>query len=1200
MRSGSPFVWILSLVLCGASAALAAPGDVGKATRKAQLRNLVEQLQERDREDRQRVAALARQLGIPLRRELPQGGVLELRRVTPSGKPVFYTTYNVDAADTVSTDEVWPGGSAGLLLTGSGMRIGEWDGGAVLGEHPDLYPRVTQVDGSSVISNHSTHVAGTLIGAGTAQRPEARGMAYEALLDAYDWIADSTEMAAAAADELLLSNHSYGIAAGWIYWGGTGPDEWWWIGGADPGDTEDANFGYYDTETALWDQIAYDAPYYLMVKAAGNDRWDVGPDLGQEYSVVDPNGQLLSYSTAPRPADCAPEGYDCMPTVSGAKNILTIGSVDDVIGGYLPLAGAAGVQVSSFSGFGPTDDGRIKPDLMGNGWLLMSTYGQDPYFAAALGTSMAAPNVTGSLALLQEHYENLNGSGQFMRAATLKALAIHTADETGPAPGPDYQYGWGLLNTRKAAAMISDAGGGSEYIVENNLAPGATDTIPVEVTAPDAILKVTLVWTDPPGTPVPPALDPVDLMLVNDLDLRVSGPSGTLLPWTLDPVNPNAPAAPGDNIRDNVEQVQAEVTAGSYAVSVSHKGALQGAQPQGYSVLISVLPPPPVSSGYAIDEDFSGGMPAGWSVETTAGRDWQVVATGESHPEHSNSTGGGGGFAILDNWVGGQYAWTDSSLITPALDLSASTSVVLTFNSFYIYDIVETYNVETSADGGLSWINVWRRQGFGNIPTVETIDVSGTLAGASNAKFRFRFESGYLGPDGEQWQVDNVRLETYGGPVPPPDPPDVTLPGQAINPAPVNGAVDVPADTLLSWSSGQYADGHEVYLGTAAPLTAGDWHSSQTTNTYDPDPLEGETTYYWRVDETNTDGTTLGVTWSFTTAVATEPPPDPDPDPDPLSMHIGDLDADRVELSRNRWQAVAYVSVHDQDDLPLAGVSVQGSWGGAASGSGTCDTLGNGRCEVSKPNLKANTDSASFTVTSLTHSDGRAYLPAANHDPDGDSDGAVLLIPRTPDSGPVNTPPTLAITAPAAGTGFSSGASVIFSGTAGDAEDGDLSAFLSWSSSLDGALGTGSTVVAASLSDGSHVVSASVTDSGGETAVETVSISVGTPAAGAVHVGALSGSGQAGARGRWSGTVSVTLHTASHGNPGSGAQVSGSWSGGASGSGSCTTDASGQCDVSFSNAKGSAVTFTVDDVAGSGLIFDASASHVLSVEVIKP
>lgn len=119
-----------------------------------------------------------------------------------------------------------------------------------------------------------------------------------------------------------------------------------------------------------------------------------------------------------------------------AKNILTVGAVNDVNGGYLPLQGPASVQMTGFSSYGPTDDGRIKPDLVANGWLLLSTWGEPNYFAVIAGTSMAAPSVAGSLLLVQEHYEDMHGSDDFMRAATLKALAIHSADETGAADGP--------------------------------------------------------------------------------------------------------------------------------------------------------------------------------------------------------------------------------------------------------------------------------------------------------------------------------------------------------------------------------------------------------------------------------------------------------------------------------------------------------------------------------------------------------------------------------------------------------------------------------------------------------------------------------------------------------------------------------------------------------------------------------------------
>ena len=69
-------------------------------------------------------------------------------------------------------------------------------------------------------------------------------------------------------------------------------------------------FGYYDAESQLWDQIARDAPYYLPVKAAGNDRTDFGPAPGEEYTVIDQQGNFLFTSTLPRNPDCAPAGYD--------------------------------------------------------------------------------------------------------------------------------------------------------------------------------------------------------------------------------------------------------------------------------------------------------------------------------------------------------------------------------------------------------------------------------------------------------------------------------------------------------------------------------------------------------------------------------------------------------------------------------------------------------------------------------------------------------------------------------------------------------------------------------------------------------------------------------------------------------------------------------------------------------------------------
>ncbi len=97
-----------------------------------------------------------------------------------------------------------------------------------------------------------------------------------------------------------------------------------------------------------------------------------------------------------------------------------------------------------------------------------------------------------------------------------------------------------------------------------------------------------MVWTDVPGPIQPYQIDPTNLVLVNDLDLRVIDPTGaTNFPWILDPANPAAAATTGDNYRDNVEQVHIEnTTTGLYTVVISHKGSLSNAV-QDFTIVMS-------------------------------------------------------------------------------------------------------------------------------------------------------------------------------------------------------------------------------------------------------------------------------------------------------------------------------------------------------------------------------------------------------------------------------------------------------------------------------------------------------------------------------------------------------------------------------------------------------------------------------------
>ena len=92
-------------------------------------------------------------------------------------------------------------------------------------------------------------------------------------------------------------------------------------------------------------------------------------------------------------------------------------------------------------------------------------------------------------------------------------------------------------------------------------------------------------------------------------------------------------------------------------------------------------------------------------------------------------------------------------------------------------------------------------------------------------------------------------------------------------------------------------------------------------------------------------------------------------------------------------------------------------------------------------------------------------------------------------AGSTNVPPTVTVSSPANGASFTEGTSVAFAASATDAEDGDLTASLAWTSSLDGAIGTGG-AFSAVLSVGTHTITAAVTDSGGQSGSDVITVTV--------------------------------------------------------------------------------------------------------------
>ena len=373
-------------------------------TNKQVLQSLSQSLNQQYKNDSTELSLLVRQKKAVQRFKVENGSIAQLTGIAPNKLPIYTVVdNNTTAAATTSTQTLWQGGSTGLGLTGGIQaltgKLGIWDGGRVFFDHVEFQGKGgVQLDNPAANDDHATHVAGTMIAKGI--NTGARGMAYgNRGLIAYDFNNDAAEMAAQAGS-LLLSNHSYGTIAGWRV--NTSANNRWEFWG-EPGATEDYTFGFYDTRSRFWDSITYAAPFYLPVKSSGNNRSQNGPPEGSPYWRRNAAGTWDSIPA--RPAGISSnDSYDIISTYGNAKNILTIGAVSSIPSGYRQ---ASDVLISTFSSWGPTDDGRIKPDLVGMGVSLTSpVFGGNISNLAAYGilsgTSMSTPNVTGSLLLLQE------------------------------------------------------------------------------------------------------------------------------------------------------------------------------------------------------------------------------------------------------------------------------------------------------------------------------------------------------------------------------------------------------------------------------------------------------------------------------------------------------------------------------------------------------------------------------------------------------------------------------------------------------------------------------------------------------------------------------------------------------------------------------------------------------------------------------
>jgi len=520
---------------------------------------LIERLKEKENEKQKKIDAFLKKNPEVKKAYSSKGKHHEIYDII-NNRPIYISSDNNKSAIATKTTTLYPGGALGLNLEGENMTIGVWEvGGYPLLDHVEFLDdsgvsRISTPDTanpSPADSFHATHVNGTIGAKG--ENFSARGMAPKSTILAYSHVDDTSEtINAHISNNMLISNHSYGVYI---------------LDEDDIQQVDDWVMGCYTSSDANWDDIHFNTPYYLRVASAGNSG-------------------TTDYENGLAP------GLDKLTYDKNSKNSLIVASANITFN----ASGRQiiGANISYFSSQGPTDDGRIKPDITGRGQAVFSTSNNSTNtYANSQGTSMSSPNVAGSLLLLQEHYNNINN--EFMLSATLRGLACHTATDDAeneyvnaiPYPGPDPFWGWGFLNVEFAAQTITDALSGGAIIEENTLNNGDTYSFTVNVTESEKLMA-TISWTDRQGPVQSGTLNSTQPVLVNDLDLRITDNlNNEYLPWKLDLTN--LPYAnKGDNVVDNIERVEVEVPSGQYTITVSHKGNLAGdVSSQDYSLIVT-------------------------------------------------------------------------------------------------------------------------------------------------------------------------------------------------------------------------------------------------------------------------------------------------------------------------------------------------------------------------------------------------------------------------------------------------------------------------------------------------------------------------------------------------------------------------------------------------------------------------------------
>ncbi|MCH9649048.1 MAG: S8 family serine peptidase [Deltaproteobacteria bacterium] len=740
-------------------------------------------------------------------------------------------------------------------------------------------------------------------------------------------------------------------------------------------------------------------------------------------------------------------GTGSIGSPSTGKNVVSVGST---------LRNGSANSMSSFSSCGPTQDGRIKPDVTMPGSSIISansdnnTGSNNCNTKSSSGTSMASPGAAGSAALIRQYFTDgwyptgdpVPADGFTPSAALLKATLINSAvNMTGTAAIPGNCQGWGRVLLDEALHFGGEA---RELFVEDDTtgfaqgSSGDTRTFNISVGSSLEPLKVTLAWTDFPAAPL------ASPTLVNDLDLEISGPTGTFLGNVF-----SGGVSTGGGSADrlnNVEQVLlANPQVGNYTVTVRSFTVPSGPQPFAVSVAGALTP---ACSPQAVAD-------AGPDQTITAGQSVTVGTPSQSGHTYSWNPGGATSAQI-----------SVSPATTTTYTVTATTSCGSTTDSATITVLpagcAALEDFESGAGG-------WTNSGASSCSTGTFVVGTPTLQSSGGVTTQVAGDH-TSGSGNAFFSATNTAAGTN----------DVDG-GTCIVESPVY-TVTESSDVSIWYFHGQRDAGDD----------AGDLFDLEiSTNggaSYSSIVAVGDVTLNAAWTEATTT-VAAGTQVKFRVSVADAP-------------SGGDI----VEAGLDDLQICA--STGPGNTAPTVNITAPAN--GSSSTEGDNVNFSGNATDIEDGTLSANLgwtssldgnigSGASFSTSTL--SVGSHAITASVTDSGGLSGSDSINI--TVNANPGNTAPTVNITAPANGSSSTEGNAVNFSGNATDTEDGTLSASLSWASSLDGSIGSGASFSTSALSVGAHTITASVTDSGGLSGSDSVGITVNADTGGSCPAGSL-------------------------------------------------------------------------------------------------